>query len=183
MQCKLLTFVTLPSEHTLCDYTHLIKSTTGIQPEVNSELVREAKVSSLQEWQKFIIVTFDGVKIKEDIVYDKNSGEIIGFVDLGQVNNQLTALADRIGSNIDCVLKPVADHMLLFMVRGVFTDLEFTYAQYATQTATGTEIFVITWDVKHNLECCDMKFIALSCDGASLNQKFFWLHKSSQKLH
>lgn len=60
----------------------------------------EAKVNELEEWQKYVVVVFDEVKIKEDLVYDKNSNKIIGFVDMGEVNNELDSLADRISRGI-----------------------------------------------------------------------------------
>ena len=173
-------FMTLPSERTLRDYTHVVKSTMGIQPELNAQLIKEANVQSLEEWQKFVVVTFDEMKIKEDLVYDKNTCDIIGYIDLGEVNGQLSSLGRKLVHSVD--FKPeehVADHMLLFMVRGLFTDLEFPYAQYATQTASGTELFAVVWDVVRNLESCDLRVIALSCDGASPNRRFFRLHKRS----
>ena len=58
----------------------------GIQPELNAQHIKEANVLSLKEWQKFIVVTLDEMKIKEDLVYDKNTWhcDIIGYVDLGE---------------------------------------------------------------------------------------------------
>ena len=66
-------FIKLPSERTLRDYTHLIKFATGIQPEVSAQLRKEAKMESIEEWQKFVAVVFDEVKIKEDLVYNKHT--------------------------------------------------------------------------------------------------------------
>ena len=39
--------------------------------DVNEQLIREAKVTSLEEWQKYVVVLFDEVKIKEDLVYNR----------------------------------------------------------------------------------------------------------------
>ena len=88
-------FIKLPSERTLRDYTHLIKAATGIQPEVSLQMMKEAKMDELEDWQKYVAVVFDEVKIKEDLVYNKHTSEIIGFLDLGDVNNQLDSLAGR----------------------------------------------------------------------------------------
>ena len=46
----------------------------------------------MEEWQKYVVVLFDEVKIKEDLVYNRNTFELIGFVNLGQFNNQLMSL-------------------------------------------------------------------------------------------
>lgn len=171
-------FINLPSERTLRDYTHLIKAATGIQPEVSEQLRKEAKMDDLEEWQKYVAVVFDEVKIKEDLVYSKHTSEIIGFVDLGEVNNQLNSMADIAGEfNPD----QVATHMLVFMVRGLFTNLEFPYAQFATRSTATSELAFMVWDVIRNLEICEFKVIALSCDGASTNRSFFKLHSTSNK--
>ena len=87
-------FIKLPSERTLRDYTHQVKAATGIQPEVNAQIIKEAKVNTLEEWKKYVAVVFDEVKIREDLVYNKHTSEIIGFLDLGEVNNQLNSIAD-----------------------------------------------------------------------------------------
>jgi len=45
----------------------------GIQSDVNEQLIRETKVTSLEEWQKYVVVLFDEEKIKEDLVYNGDS--------------------------------------------------------------------------------------------------------------
>lgn len=39
----------------------------------------------------YAAVVFDKMKIKEGIVYDKHNCQVIGFVNLGDTNNQLMA--------------------------------------------------------------------------------------------
>jgi len=59
----------LPSERTLRDYTHYIPPCTGFQEGVAEQLREYAKIDQLEEWQKFIVVTFDEMKIKQGLVY------------------------------------------------------------------------------------------------------------------
>lgn len=47
-------FISLPSSHTLRDYTHHIKSSTGFQPEVTEQLIKEAKMYSLKHYEKHV---------------------------------------------------------------------------------------------------------------------------------
>ena len=75
-------FVTLPSERTLRDYTNYIKSLPGYQR-------HESKCSELSENRRYVTILLDEMKIKEDIVYDKYSGNMIGFCNLGSVNDDL----------------------------------------------------------------------------------------------
>ena len=53
--------------------------------------MKEARVSQLDEIQKHVIA-FDEMCINEDLVYDKHTDKVIGFVNSWDVNNQLSAL-------------------------------------------------------------------------------------------
>ena len=83
-------YITLPSERTLRDYTRWIESNTGCQPEVTQQLLDELNKVKLPEHLKsHVAVVFDEVKIKEGIVYDKHNCRMLGFVDMGDINNEL----------------------------------------------------------------------------------------------
>ena len=69
-------------------------------------------------------LVFDEVKIKEYIVYDKHTGQLIGFMNIGEVNNQLLQLeqvANRQLHNLN---------WLTLMVRGLLSGLDFPYASF-----------------------------------------------------
>ena len=42
--------------------------------------------------KSFVGIWQDEIKIKSDLVYNKHSGELIGFVDLQNMSNELLAL-------------------------------------------------------------------------------------------
>ena len=107
-------FLTLPSERTLRDYTNIVKGAVGIQPQVNEQLIKEAKVTKLQEYEKFVVVAFDEVKIREDLVYDKHTGQVVGFVNLGDFNNQLHTFTESCESYTTFKTDTVAIHTCLF---------------------------------------------------------------------
>ena len=52
--------------------------------------------------------------------------------------------------------------MLTFMARGIFTKLEFPYAQFPTRGVTADKLFPIVWEAVRNLEECGLK---ITCDG------------------
>ena len=52
---------------------------------------------------------------------------------------------------------PVAKHMLMYMVRGVFIKLKFPYDQYATADLSADLLYPIVWEVVRNLECAGFK--------------------------
>ena len=169
-------FILLPSERTLRDYTHYFKEKPGFQKEVNQQLMKEARISELDEIQKHVVVAFDEMRIKEDLVYDKHTGKVIGFVNLGDVNNQLSALEVACNSGKQQHLE-VATHMLALMVRGLVTGLQFPYAHFFTAGVTSDFLFGIMWSAVQQLEMCGFKVIGMTSDGASPNRKFYRMHE------
>ena len=78
----------LPSERTLRDYTHFIKAKAGFQAEVDRQLCQRlipfqtARRRLVFDSRICIVGVFDEVKLKEDLVYDKHLGEVVGFVNV-----------------------------------------------------------------------------------------------------
>ena len=60
-------------------------------------------------------------KVKESLVFDKLETKVVGFVDMGDVTNVLADL-ERECSTAD-QHPAIVTHMLVLMVRGVFTGL------------------------------------------------------------
>ena len=52
---------------------------------------------------------------------------MIGFTDIGDINNDLSCLKQDVDS---LQSRDVASHALLFMVRGLFTKVDFPYVHY-----------------------------------------------------
>ena len=128
-------FLTLPSERTLRDYTHFIKFEAGFKADVNAELCKEMKVDGLEEFERCVGIIFDEIKIKDKLVFDKNCGKVIGWVDLGEFNNEVNKLERDIDSGD--VSSSIATHILVFMVRGIFSSVEFPYSQFPTHNLNG----------------------------------------------
>lgn len=170
----------LPSERTLRDYTNVIKSRSGFQCEVDEQLLKEAKLEDSAEHRKYVSLVFDEVKIKEDLVYNKHTGELIGFVNITDINHHLTAFEHHCHGEVHS--HEVATHMLVFMVRGLFTRLKFPYVQFSVATASGDILHPIVWQCIEHLEMVGIKVLALVCDGASTNRKFFRMHGKLKEL-
>ena len=60
--------------------------------------------------------------------------------------------------------------MLTFMVRGIFSDLNFPYAHFPSEGATADLIFPLAWEAVRNLEESGFKMMVMVCDGASSNR-------------
>ena len=69
--------ISLPTQRTLRDYTYFTKANAGFSAEVDKHLMEAARVSSCPEREKYILVIMDEMHIKEDLVYDKNTGTMM----------------------------------------------------------------------------------------------------------
>ena len=62
-----------------------------------------------------MVVVIDEMKIQANLVFDKYSGDLIGFVDLGDPMTNYASLGEE---------DVIATHALAFLVRGMCTDIK-----------------------------------------------------------
>ena len=79
----------LPSQRTLRDYTYHVKANIGFSHATDQELMEAANIQTCEEWQKCVVLLFDEMHIRTDLVYDKHTGALIGLANLGDVNTHL----------------------------------------------------------------------------------------------
>ncbi len=70
--------VRLPSQRLLRDYTYYTQSASGFAHGVDKQLMEAANLATCPEREKYVIIIMDEMHIKEDIVYDKHTGDYIG---------------------------------------------------------------------------------------------------------
>ncbi len=58
-------------------------------------LLKEASTGGLADWKRFVVIIFDELKVRESLVYDKHSSQVIGFVHLGEVDNHVNKLENE----------------------------------------------------------------------------------------
>ena len=97
-----------------------------------------------------MILVIDKVHINDDLVYDKHSGVLIGFVNLGDIKNHLLQYEASLSE--DCSTRSLAKSMLVFLIRGLFTNFNFPYAQFACSNLTGDFLFDPFWEAISRLE-------------------------------
>lgn len=105
----------------------------------------------------------------------------IGFTNIENINNQVDQY-EQYCANPSASTRNVATHMLLFMVRGIFSSLEYPFAQFATMGITADTLFPLVLGTVYHLEPCGLRVVAFACDGATPNRKFFKMHGKGQKL-
>ena len=173
----LRTVLVLPCGRTLRDYTHYIKEGIGIQPGVTQQLLTAIKYDTLEDHQKYVSVIFDEMKIKEGLVYNKHQYKVVGFVDVGAINNILQMYEQTLKDPHQSMQPVIAKHMLVFTVRALFVNFRFPYAHYSTTNLTADILFPLVWDVIRHLEAAGPKVLSLTGDKGSCNPKFFHMHR------
>ena len=148
--------ITLPSQRTLRDYSHSVKAGVGFSLEVDHQLMVASKVATSEEWEKFVVILLDEMYIREDLVYEKHSGTLIGFVNLGEINNHLLAFERSLDQDSG-VSGSLAKTVLTFMVRGIFTSLKYPYAHFFCSSITGDLMFQPFWEAVYWLERMGLK--------------------------
>ena len=78
--------LTLPSSRTLQDYKHL-SSTTGFSIQADRQLLDI--LNQKDDLAKYAVLLFDEIYIKQGLVFEKSTGALFGFTDLGDICNQL----------------------------------------------------------------------------------------------
>ena len=69
------------------------------------------------------------------------------------------------------------------MVQGLFSSLQFAYAQFPFLNLRAFELYDIFWEAVERLERCGFCVLACTCDGFSANRRFFKLHSSQTFIH
>ena len=106
--------LTLPSLRALCDYKNAIHPTTGFNTEVIEELWKTTE--TLKSFQRFVVLIFDEMKIQQSVVFDKHSGELIEYVDLGDPEKNFSTFDNE---------DDLATHVTVYYVHGLESNLKF----------------------------------------------------------
>ena len=108
------------------------------------------------------------MKIQQNLVYDKNSGDLVGYVDLWDPDLNYASF-----KNQDDLATPV----LVFYVTGLTSKLKFELGYLATKGILSYQIMCTFRRAVMILEnTCNLCVIAVVSDGASCNRSFIKLH-------
>lgn len=192
----------LPSQRTLRDYTYYTKAAIGFSKEVDKMLKEAAEISTCEPRQLYTLLALDEMHIREDLVYDKHSGALVGFANLGDINMHLQAYEHSLLGESP-TSEPLAGTMMVFMVRGLFSKLQFAYAQFPCCQVTGDLLYDPFWEAVYRIErcglkvrsvrdlvkcctykfythsyCCPLQVLGATLDGNAVNRRLIKLHPS-----
>ena len=120
------------------------------------------KVKEFSDKDKFVVLLMDEMKIQENLVWDKHNGELIGYVDLGDINY---AAMSKVTT--------VAPHVLVFLIRSIVNPFKFSLANFVTDDISASQMFPLLWKAISVCEKGSLKVIIVILDGASPNRKIF----------
>ena len=165
--------IELPSRRQLRDYSNAIKPQTGFNPEVVDIL--EKMVSQYSQVERYVSILFDEMKIQGGLVWDKSSGELIGYINLGDPDVNYATLENQ---------ESIATHALVFMVKGICSNLQYVLGYFATSGVSGCQLFPIFWRAVALLEIkCNLFVIAATADGATANRRLFKMHEEMGEIN
>ena len=166
-------FLVLPSVNTLRKYTNFTEGSSGFNPDIIARLIEDSGLKDLNDLQKNVSILFDEMKIKGDLVYNKATGKLKGFTEMGDLNEELMRSMEQSPED-----RELARYVNMFMVRGIFTNLHYPFAFFASQGLTGDQLYPCCIEATGVLESIGFKVRAWVCDGASPNRKFFKIAQS-----
>lgn len=148
----------LPSERTLRDYSNAVKTDVGFSAEVDEQLMQAAKLLVSPSYHGLAGLLLDEMHVREELVYNKHTGKLVGFVNLGDINMHLARFEESLEASSDdyepatSPETPLANSMMVFMVRGIFTSLRFPYAIFPCSSLHGEQLFPLFWESIFRLE-------------------------------
>ena len=117
-----------------------------------------------EAWEKLVVILLNEMYMCEDLVFEKQTGKLIGFTSLGSVNDHLLSFEKSVtnGTENDPV-NALAKTMMVFMVRGLFSCLCYPYAQFPCCAVTGKLLYHPFWEAEYRLERMQFK-VHCRCD-------------------
>ena len=170
-------FLVLPHVNTLKKYINFTDPMTGFNPDIIKQLIKDSKLEILEEYQKNVSLLFDEMKIQSNLVYKKSTGKIVGFVEMGDINEEIsqfqTKFEDSECQGEESIGKKVTKYVNVFTVRGILSKLCYPTGYHASTGFTGDQLFQLVWEATRILQTIGFKVRVWVCDGATPNRKCF----------
>ena len=168
-------FMQLPCVKTLNSYINFTDPGCGFNPDIFARLVEELGLLNIKENERYINLCFDEMKIKSGLVYSNATGQIVGFTDLGEINNEVDYFQRCMKEEEKD--RELATHIVVFMARGICSRLHYSIGHFATAGFDSQQLFPCAWEAVKLLEAIGLRVVSLTSDGATPNRKFYRLHK------
>ena len=102
---------------------------TGCNPDVIGKFLKDIDIESMEPRDHNVALLFDEMRLKSGLVFSKATGKLVGFCDMGNVNDELNKFDKYFKGSAEAEL---ATHVLAFMARGLFKHFNYPVAYYAS---------------------------------------------------
>ena len=170
-------FLKLPSGRTLSDYKNFCSSKSGWQISVLDAMQNNFVEQKIAEVGKYGGLFYDEVKIKEGLLFDPSSWELIGFSDLEDDDNGTDNIATT-----STVQRNIATHVLQFFFKSLFASFQFPCSYFLTRGVSARDLNRLFWKGVGLLHCYGFKVILSCCDGAPENRAFMVMNGCSETV-
>ena len=120
-------FLCLPHVNTLRKYVNFTEAKSGFNPDIVEKLIEDSHLAELRELQKNVSLVFDKIKIKSGLVFGRSTGKLVGFTEMGELNEELRVLQDNLDGSQSSDERDFAKYVNAFMVRGIFSNLCYRF--------------------------------------------------------
>ena len=159
----------LPSRRTLRDWKNAIAPQTGFRKQIIDALNK--LIRDYFDIKRYVCLLIDEIKIKLNLVFDKHSGELIGYLDFKEPKKNFATIEEEKNT--------LAIHALIFYLWRIATNLKYSLAYFATNGVTSGKVMALFWEAVTILELSfNLCVIAVTSDGASPNCRFCRMHKN-----
>lgn len=160
----------LPSGRTLSDYRNFNAPKSGWHSSTLQAMKNRFDKMKAPKHAKLGGLFFDEVKIKEGLVFDSSTWELVGFTDIKDDNFES-------GTSVK---SEIATHVLQFFFRSTFFKFDFPCAYFLTKGATSLQINRVFWLGVSMLHSYGFQVILSCCDGASPNRTFITMNTTNE---
>ena len=142
----------------------------------------------IKDFERNVGLIFDEMKIKSGLVFCKTTGKLVGFTEMGPINDELESFSRLCEKEVDTESqsknlrnekkeKDLAKYVIVFMVRGLFIPhLQYAFGHFASEGFDSDQIFPCALEAIRILESIGLYTRFITADGASPNRKYFRLH-------
>ena len=154
-------FLKLPSGRTLSDYKNFSSSKSGWQTSVLGAMRDIFNNQEIKKVGRFGGLFFYEVKIKEGLLFDPSSWELVGFVDLEDDTKTSKLVQDSL-----------ATHVLQFYFKSLFSSFCYPCGYFLTRGISASTLNRVFWQGGGLLHAHGFSVLLTGCDGAAENRAF-----------
>ena len=173
MSSKKLNFLKLHHVNTLRKYGQFTNPCSGFNPDIINRLMIDAKVDTLKDFQRNVSLCFDEMKIKSNLVYSKSTGKLVGFTEMGEINEEIKKFQETFEEDSTAYEHNLSSHVIVYMVRGIFTNLAYPFAYFGSNGFSSAQLYPCTLEATKILTSIGFHVRAFVSDGATPNRKFY----------